>query len=449
MSGYVCVQCRAPGAGSGFCGMCGARNWMAAPPAPTPAARVATTAFVCGACGEVGAGSGYCGMCGAKNWVPASSWTAVQARSDARAAQAREAQASREAAARESAAARAQEEARLAAALVADAEATAGAGDDKADLPSSEERPPSPDGADSVDDVPALVAPSSEGSGELPAEPVAEGTGSDDGLAAAELVLETPEHPPTSVAQPVVAPGSRLVSRAALPNSLQQIRAFGDLGNEYWCPAYDDDGRLVLEPGEELLWTKPSRVDGHGTQSPLPGAVAVTNKRVVWACTGFDKGGGWVGFGVVGLTVATTANVMSKRAAKRRSEGRVLAGHARFEWLVSVAEQSITRSYASMPERRVVLACAGQPKGAAAILYDAAGSSGMAAWIAQVAVAHRTGYVDVLSADDAGALGEVAPASLGKLAGPKGGDWTMWRIPGDQGLLISAAYADLMTSRGR
>lgn len=235
--------------------------------------------------------------------------------------------------------------------------------------------------------------------------------------------------------------------RAPLPNALQSIRAAGDLGNEYWCPAYDEGGQLVLEPGEELLWTERSRVDGHGNQVPLPGAVAVTNKRVVWACTGFDKGGGWVGFGVVGLTVATTANVMSKRAAKKRSEGKVLAGQARYEWLVSVAEQAILPTHASVPERRVVLACAGEPNGMAAVLYDQAGGEGMAEWITQVAVAHRAHYRHVLSAEEATALGQVAPSALGQMAGPKGGDWTMWRIPGDQGLLISAVYAELAAAR--
>jgi hypothetical protein len=64
--------------------------------------------------------------------------------------------------------------------------------------------------------------------------------------------------------------------------------------------------------------------------------VYITDGRVALACEKYDKGGGWVGFGGVGLMVAVTANVVSKARAAGRSRGKVLVGHIRYPWVKAV-----------------------------------------------------------------------------------------------------------------
>jgi hypothetical protein len=67
--------------------------------------------------------------------------------------------------------------------------------------------------------------------------------------------------------------------------------------------------------------------------SGISASVIVTDSRVAIACSRYDKGGGWSGFGAAGLTIALAANAVSKSRARRRSRGRMLVGHVRYEWL--------------------------------------------------------------------------------------------------------------------
>ena len=53
--------------------------------------------------------------------------------------------------------------------------------------------------------------------------------------------------------------------------------------------------------------------------------VAITDARVAVACSGFDKGGGWVG----GIAVTLVANTLSKGLAAARRHGKMLVAHAR------------------------------------------------------------------------------------------------------------------------
>ncbi len=62
--------------------------------------------------------------------------------------------------------------------------------------------------------------------------------------------------------------------------------------------------------------------------------VLITEARVAVACEKYDKGGGWVGFGLGGIAVSLTANAVSKSRARRRSRGKVLVGQVRFSWLI-------------------------------------------------------------------------------------------------------------------
>lgn len=57
----------------------------------------------------------------------------------------------------------------------------------------------------------------------------------------------------------------------------------------------------------------------------------VTDTRVAFACSNYDKGGGWIGgLGAVAL------NAGSKLAAAMRSRGQVLTGQIRYPWLGAV-----------------------------------------------------------------------------------------------------------------
>jgi hypothetical protein len=70
--------------------------------------------------------------------------------------------------------------------------------------------------------------------------------------------------------------------------------------------------------------------------------VLVTEARLALACEKYDKGGGWVGFGVGGFVVAQAANAVSKARAAKRSRGKVLVGHVRYPWVTAVG--ATTRS---------------------------------------------------------------------------------------------------------
>lgn len=138
-----------------------------------------------------------------------------------------------------------------------------------------------------------------------------------------------------------------------LPPRLVFVREIGDTGKPYWTPASLDGTHLCLEPGESVLHVcsctvsqlsqkgvqlipKPAQLLPTDWELPSPATVVITDRRIAFMTTQFDKGGGWVGFGVVGLTVAATANTVSKRRAAQRSAGRVAIGQVRHEWLTGI-----------------------------------------------------------------------------------------------------------------
>lgn len=59
----------------------------------------------------------------------------------------------------------------------------------------------------------------------------------------------------------------------------------------------------------------------------------ITDSRVIFAASKFDKGSSWIGFGPIGVTVAVTAMAISKARAMSRSRGKILAGQVRYPWL--------------------------------------------------------------------------------------------------------------------
>jgi hypothetical protein len=64
--------------------------------------------------------------------------------------------------------------------------------------------------------------------------------------------------------------------------------------------------------------------------------VWVTASRVIFYCKKFEKGGGWMGWGVGGLAVAIVANSVSAAMAASRRKGKALVGNIRYPWVSSV-----------------------------------------------------------------------------------------------------------------
>lgn len=125
-----------------------------------------------------------------------------------------------------------------------------------------------------------------------------------------------------------------------LPADVLTIREIGDTTHPYWTAASADGSQLLLEPGESALWVgrcKVSQLRPDHWEFPDPITLVVTDRRSAFFTTAFDKGGGWSGFGPVGLAFAVTANVVSQHRASQRSAGRVAIGQVRHEWLTELS----------------------------------------------------------------------------------------------------------------
>ncbi len=124
-----------------------------------------------------------------------------------------------------------------------------------------------------------------------------------------------------------------------LPEEILAVRNVGDTQSPYWTASTADGIQLLLEPGEALLevrYCRVSQISPRAWVLPNPTTLVVTDQRIAFLTTQFDKGGGWVGFGFAGLAVATTANAVSRRRATQRSAGKVAIGQARHEWLTGI-----------------------------------------------------------------------------------------------------------------
>jgi hypothetical protein len=141
-----------------------------------------------------------------------------------------------------------------------------------------------------------------------------------------------------------------------LPRQLVYVREIGDISGPYWTAATLDGAHLHLEPGEAVLFTSrgdAAQLTAKGVELSqkqgeiLPRtwtlrerdatSIVITDRRIAFMTTQFAKGGGWGGFGLVGMTVAVTANAVSKHRAAKRAAGKVLIGQLRYEWLKAVA----------------------------------------------------------------------------------------------------------------
>lgn len=97
----------------------------------------------------------------------------------------------------------------------------------------------------------------------------------------------------------------------------------------------DGDGRVAVYTVTAMSVTSlaGNRPQQTAKFADISATATVTDRRVAVACTKYDKGGGWSGFGVGGLAVAATANAVSKARAARRRKGKMLVGHVRYDWL--------------------------------------------------------------------------------------------------------------------
>jgi hypothetical protein len=68
--------------------------------------------------------------------------------------------------------------------------------------------------------------------------------------------------------------------------------------------------------------------------------VMLTDARVTVACTKYDKGGGWRGWGIGGVALSLPLNAASHALAARRRRGKMLVGQVRYPWISGVYAQS-------------------------------------------------------------------------------------------------------------
>lgn len=89
--------------------------------------------------------------------------------------------------------------------------------------------------------------------------------------------------------------------------------------------------------------------------------VLLTDARLTVACTKYDKGGGWSGWGVGGLALAMPLNAASHALAARRRRGKMLVGQVRYPWIHAVYAQSRV-GFGGTEKLRVVASASGSTR---------------------------------------------------------------------------------------
>lgn len=87
--------------------------------------------------------------------------------------------------------------------------------------------------------------------------------------------------------------------------------------------------------------------------------VLVTDARITVACTKYDKGGGWTGWGLGGVAVAVASNAASHALAARRRRGKMLVGQVRYPWINAVYAQNRV-GFGGVEKLRVVASASGR-----------------------------------------------------------------------------------------
>jgi hypothetical protein len=117
----------------------------------------------------------------------------------------------------------------------------------------------------------------------------------------------------------------------------QRSMAIADIGEDlepYWWASTPDGITIALEPGETEILRSNCRVtiiSRPRVVLPVTTSLLVTDRRIAWATTKFDKGGGYSSLSAPALSLGM--NAVSKMRAKNRSRGKVAIGQTRYEWL--------------------------------------------------------------------------------------------------------------------
>jgi Protein of unknown function (DUF2510) len=225
-----------------------------------------------------------------------------------------------------------------------------------------------------------------------------------------------------------------------LPQQIMLVREVGDDEWPYWLAASLDGREPLLEQRERILWRGQVRVSEKQPgkwQLPDNTQLFVTDRRTIFLTQEFDKGGGWLGFGVVGLTVATTANVVSKRRAAQRSAGRVAIGQIRHEWLGGILLRRVkaliggTDTYVDL-----LVASSGGPR-AIELWGRATADENYVRWLASVVAQQRQG-IDVPWTEEALIRLERYRAGQHDAAPSGNPDSLWWIFPGEHESLIAS-----------
>lgn len=231
-----------------------------------------------------------------------------------------------------------------------------------------------------------------------------------------------------------------------LPGQILTVREVGDPGVPYWSAASEDGQRLSLEPGETQQWAGRCRVRSlRSSQWTLPDStlLVVTDRRTAFLTADFDKGGGWAGFGVAGLAIATTANAISKRKAATRSAGKVAIGHLRHEWIQAI---ELRRQKALIGAVDTYLDLTVATAGGSTVIElwgRGAANEQVAHWLVGTVAWQRLRLPVEMGAEDRATL-ERLSAVGGAAESERHSGTARWRLPGDAEHLISAAAARIV-----
>lgn len=231
-----------------------------------------------------------------------------------------------------------------------------------------------------------------------------------------------------------------------LPERTVQLADIGQSGGTYDLASAGNGTHLDLEEGERApVLVSRCRVSASGAESwslPDQTEILLTNRRFAWLTTAFDQGGGWAGFGAVGLIVSSTANAVSKRRAARRSAGKVAVGHVRHEWVNAVRLRR-RKSLLGMVDTYVDLVLTtAQGQVIVELWGKGVADEKFASWLVKIIAYERLMLAgEVLPAADVAALRQLADGGGGDTAWRMGPDTsgTKWVLPGDTSTLVASA----------
>jgi hypothetical protein len=140
--------------------------------------------------------------------------------------------------------------------------------------------------------------------------------------------------------------------------------------------------------------------------------VVITDARVIVYCEKFTKGGGWTGFGGVGVAIAITSNAISAARAANRRRGKLLVGQIRYPWLGRVGA-SPKKDWRTADLLRMTVFVEGVPRRALDIRFTLTKDSHVAEVAAEItrrAARYKLGNVS-LDSDSREALEKLTKAT--------------------------------------